>query len=308
MSKTSITIKAPAKINLLLQITGKRADGYHLLNSIMQSINLYDTIRIIKKESLNQKIIIRNNYSNELQPFIKKNFDVPDEPEKNICGKVALKLMNKYKLKNDIVIRINKRIPIGAGMGGGSSDGAAVARGLNELFDLKLTKSQLCANVKDIGADIPFNIYGGCAQVSGIGEKIRMLAPILPENCGILIVYPDVQSSTVQVYKNHKLNLTNRKNYFKLIQNCVKSGSNIDELEKLFINDLSESADSLYKKIYEIKNRIARLTNKRVFMSGSGSTLFMLFDNKNILSNYYKIFREKLNKCLIVKTTPLYNL
>ncbi|HON56856.1 MAG TPA: 4-(cytidine 5'-diphospho)-2-C-methyl-D-erythritol kinase [bacterium] len=300
MKKNSITIKAYAKLNLILQIVGKRADGYHLLNSFMQSIDLYDTITVKKKKTLNSQIIIKTEYSKKLLPYITDEFNAPEDVEKNICGKVAKKIMSINNIKNDIEIKIFKRIPIGAGLGGGSSDGAAAANAINELFDLNHTKQQLCNIVKDIGADIPFNIYCGSAIVQGIGEKIKLIDAEFLKDYKFILIYPNIHSSTVEVYRNFKKRLTDTADYVKLL---LKNNKN--DIESYLVNDLSETVYCLYGKIKIVKEKIENSINKKIFMSGSGSTLFLIFNDAQLMNKTYKLLVKKLSDCLILKTAPL---
>jgi len=312
-------IKMPAKLNLILQITGKRVDGYHFIDSIMQSIDLYDTIKItIKENSKREKndkplIKIKTVYSKLLQtkcPNILADdlLKVPEAPEKNICGKVALKFIELYKLNADIDIKIKKCIPIGAGLGGGSADGAGVALLLNELFDLQLSNQKLCAITKDIGADIPFNIYRGSAIVSGIGEKIKILTSDFSDaikKLKFILVYPNIHCATKEVYKNFKFCLTNEKKISKIFIRKIFEYKDIKELEELLVNDLSATVYHLRSDLAELKRNIETITNKKVFMSGSGSTLFLMYDNDIDCENNYRILKTKLKDLIIYKTQAI---
>ncbi|MBP7653346.1 4-(cytidine 5'-diphospho)-2-C-methyl-D-erythritol kinase [Candidatus Dependentiae bacterium] len=301
----SITVKAPAKLNIILQITGKRDDGYHILNSLMQSISLYDTITIKKLSGENKKISISAIYSEELKRFISEDFSVPSDPEKNISGKVARKILDKFNIKNNIKITIKKSIPIGAGLGGGSSDGAGTAIALNRLFNLNMSDSILRNLTKNIGADIPFNISPGSAIVKGIGDKVKILKKDIMKNYSFIIIYPKIHSSTIKVYKNHKFRLTTKKDYVKIILNFIKKGADINLIEKYIINDLEQSAFRLYSGLKKVKHRINKLTNKKVFMSGSGSALFLLFDNDSDKEKCFKILKMCLTECIIKKCVPV---
>ena len=177
----SITVYAPAKINLTLDIVGTREDDYHLLESIFQSVSIYDTITTEKADAI--------------------TLDAPgcDCPvEKNTAYKAAVAFMNYTGLNKGVHLTVQKRIPQQAGMGGGSADAAGVLVALNKLFKTGLTTQQLCVIGLTAGADVPFCIVGGTAFVTGIGEKIQPLPP-LPD-CYIVIAQPAEGISTKEAY------------------------------------------------------------------------------------------------------------
>ncbi|HPG30548.1 MAG TPA: 4-(cytidine 5'-diphospho)-2-C-methyl-D-erythritol kinase [bacterium] len=304
-NSNEITVKCPAKLNLVLQITGKRRDGYHLLNTLMQSIDLYDYVTVKKLKTENSKITILSNYSKEIKNNITEKFSAPADPKKNICGKIARKLLDKFKIKTDVKITVKKNIPIGAGLGGGSSDGAGTAKAINELFNLKLSENEIIDVVKDIGADIPFNITPGTAAAAGIGEKLTRLESGLFRRFRFIIIYPGIHSSTVSVYKNYKLNLTKKRDYVKMLLKCVQKGVILNEIEKYLINDLEKPAFRLYKKLEKVKTCIKNICEKNVFMSGSGSTLFLMFDEHTNMENCYRLLKSRFQKCLIKKSVSL---
>ena len=305
--KKKILVKAYAKLNLILQITGRRPDGFHNINSLMQSIDLHDTLSISLIPKKEGYLKITTDYSSGVKPYISPDFSAPADPKKNICGKVANVFFEKFNITDGIEINLKKRIPIGAGLGGGSSDGAATARALNSLFSLNLNESQLCAIVKNIGADIPFNIHGGTAAVTGIGDKINILPGQICRDFLFILIYPGIHSSTPAVYKNIKNILTHQKNFVKLFIKQIEKDRNIKLLENLLINDLKESAYNLYAQMSGIAGKIESLTNKKAQMSGSGSTLFLIYPRQDceLLKKNYLTLKKKLNGCLIFKTAPI---
>ena len=179
----SVTVHAPSKINLTLDIVGTRPDGYHLLESIFQSVSICDTI--VARKKLGKGITL-----------IAPGCDCPTE--KNTAYKAAMAFMTYTGIRKGIHLTLIKRIPTQAGMGGGSADAAGVLVALNRLFKTDLTAEQLCEIGVQVGADVPFCIVGGTAYVTGIGEKIRPLPP-LPD-CHVVIAQPQEGISTKEAY------------------------------------------------------------------------------------------------------------
>ncbi len=306
-TKKIISLKAPAKINLILQVTGRRFDGYHFINSLMQSIDLCDYLSVKKESGANGKIKIETIYSPKLKPYLTEKFLSPDDPLRNICGKTASAVLKKFGISQNINISIKKNIPIGAGLGGDSADGAAAAIAVNELFSLGLNKPELCGLIESIGADIPFNIYQGTAQVTGIGEIIEPLTITKIRNFDFILIYPGIHSSTPEVYKNLKKILTYKKNYVKLFIEYLKKGKSLELFEKIIINDLILPAYELYPSLKTISEKISRATGKKIFMSGSGSTMFLIYDNEQRETKlaHYLILKKLLRDCFVIKAAPL---
>ena len=180
-----ITLNAYAKINLSLAIIGKRDDGYHNLSTIMQTISLFDKITI--KKSCDNIIC---NTDNKYIP----------SGEGNIAFKAAKKFFEFTNIDGGAIISIKKNIPFGAGMGGGSADAASVLKGLNKLYSTKICLDDLIKIASEIGADVPFALFGGTALVQGIGDKISRLKPFM--DCYILVLKPGVSISTPKAYSN----------------------------------------------------------------------------------------------------------
>lgn len=184
-----ITLKALAKINLGLDVTGRREDGYHEVRMIMQTIHLYDRLDIRKtKES---GIRIRTNLS-----FLPVN-------ESNLVYKAAQLLMEEFDITEGVEVNLTKRIPVAAGMAGGSTDGAAMLYGMNQLYDLGLSRKELMERGVKLGADVPYCLMRGTALAEGIGEKLTQLPPMV--KCPVLIAKPPISVSTKFVYQNLKL-------------------------------------------------------------------------------------------------------
>ena len=184
-----ISLKALAKINLGLDVVRRREDGYHEVRMIMQTIHLYDRLKITKMKT--PGIEIHSNL-----PFLPVN-------ENNLVYKAGKLLMDEFDIREGVRVDLLKRIPVAAGMAGGSSDAAAMLYGINQLFELKLSRQALMERGVTIGADVPYCLMRGTALAEGIGEKLKQLPPML--KCPVLIAKPQISVSTKFVYQNLKL-------------------------------------------------------------------------------------------------------
>lgn len=191
-SNNDISLKALAKINLGLDVVRRREDGYHEVRMIMQTIHLYDRLDI--KRTKEPGIQIQTNLS-----FLPVN-------ENNLIYKAAKLLMDEFSITDGVSVKLDKRIPVAAGMAGGSTDAAAMLIGVNRLFSLGLTKKQLMERGVQIGADVPYCIMRGTALAEGIGEALSPLPPMV--KCPVLIAKPSISVSTKFVYQNLKLDDT----------------------------------------------------------------------------------------------------
>ena len=267
-------IKANAKINFNLGICGKRQDGYHLIDTVMHSVSLYDTLQIEKAD----KITV--SCSN-------KEIDEKD----NIAYKAAKLFFEKTDIKGGAKIEINKNIPTCAGLGGGSADAAAVLCGLNEIYDAKLSEQQLCEMALNLGADVPFFIKGGCQRAQGIGEVLTSYKPL--EDGYILLAKADKKPSTAEMYHLIDKNELVIVNTEKVIENIEKN--DLKGLSKNLYNAFEEvwNNSSLKPKLYDFSPLAVALT-------GSGPTWFVLFDNLEYAENLkLKLLKENI-ECYIV--------
>lgn len=257
-----IKVKAYAKINLMLDIVAKRADGYHDLFMIMQSIGLYDTVTVTRTKS--KKITISCNIE-----------DIPLD-ERNIAYKAASEFFKSTKIKNEgINIDIIKRIPHAAGLAGGSADGAGVLVALNELTGAELTDDELCNIGVKIGADVPFCIRGGTLLAQGIGDVLNKVKPL--KRCFILIAKPDVSVNTAYAYKQFdECNKVHTPD--KLGMLCAMQGRDIA--------DISSRMENVFEQFIDVPNKVDIKSIMRengalgVCMSGSGPTVFGIFNDK----------------------------
>lgn len=250
------SIIAPAKINLALDVVGKKDNGYHLLEMIMQTISLHDEITI--KPSKHTSLICNKT-------------DVPTD-ENNICIKAWQLIKDKFKIDNNIEIKIHKDIPVAGGLAGGSTDGAAVILAANKEFDLKMSLPQMKELGLKLGTDVPFCLQKGTALATGIGDKLLEL-PTCPKTY-VLAVNAGFPVSTVQVYKNlvwHQIkNHPNITNVIKAIKN-----QDINSILSNTGNVLECSAFQLFPQLQTIKQRIGNLGVFPI-MSGSGGTMLGL--------------------------------
>jgi 4-diphosphocytidyl-2-C-methyl-D-erythritol kinase len=247
-------IKAPAKINRFLHIVGQRKDGYHLLQTVFQLIDLHDDIYLTTAPDG----LVRRSSGTANIP-----------PEEDLVVRAA-KLLQEYTRTNQgCVIRVEKRIPMGAGLGGGSSDAAATLWGLNELWDLKLNRQELMNLGIKLGADVPFFLFGQNAFAEGIGELLQAVS--LPESC-FLLVYPKVHIPTVDVFRDP--NLT-RNHPAVTISDFIES-PNIEQFGK---NDCEEVVIQKYQEVAAVINWLRQQApQSSPRMSGSGSSVFVALE------------------------------
>lgn len=278
----SIDLKSRAKINLSIDVLGKREDGYHIVEMIMQTIDLYDQIKIEEVEESSIKIK-------------SDSVDIPLN-EDNIVYKAANLLKERFNISKGIEISIQKNIPVAAGMAGGSSNAAAVLVGLNKLWNLGLSKNELKEIGLQLGADVPFCITGGCSLAEGIGEKLTDINGI-SEDVNILVCKPNIFVSTKEVYQSLDMkNVQKRPDNKKLIE--ALKNKDIKFVSENMVNVLEEVTSVKYKEINEIEEVMIKNKALGSMMSGSGPTVFGLFDNKEyaikakeeLLLNYNQVY------------------
>jgi 4-diphosphocytidyl-2-C-methyl-D-erythritol kinase len=252
---------SPAKINLVLLVTGKRSDGYHTLWTLMCPVGLWDEISL-----------------NVGGDGISCHCSHPDVPSGagNLAHRAAACFLERMAGRGGaspggVAITIGKKIPVGAGLGGGSSNAATVLKGLNRHFNYPLAKDELVSMGASLGADVPFFLFGGAALARGIGEILEPSPPIRPFH--VVLVYPGVAVSTAAVYKNLNLGLTN---HVKENKKILFNGGMFDPAVHL-INDLETVAESLCPEIGEARVALAAVGAEGVLTSGSGSSVFGIF-------------------------------
>ena len=255
-------INAPAKINLLLHVKGLRDDGYHELEMIMQSAALADRIKLKRTSG---GIILNNSHH-----------DLPND-ENNLAYKAAEIFFEKNDLDEGVEIYIEKNIPLAAGMAGGSSDAAAVMRGLYQLFDIEADFNLLREDLAEIGSDVPYCLEGGTVFASGRGENIEFL-PYLGKK-HLLLVTPKVCVATPEVFDIYDEMEINSDFEIEPILNNLKSAKSVDwSLD--FKNDLALPAKKLCGDIEEIEDIISNTDPQFYMMSGSGPTVFAVYESR----------------------------
>lgn len=273
-------IRAPAKINLTLRVVGRRADGYHLLDTILVPVSLYDELDLRK---------VRIGRGKNLPELIQIRCDHPAVPqdETNLVYRAAALIMRCSRKPEPVLIRLKKNIPVGAGLGGGSSDAAATLIGLNRLLDLRLSTARLEKLALRLGADVPFFVRGKPARARGIGEKLRPV-PKLPRLWAV-ILYPGFPVSTAGIYRRLGEKLT------KTIVNTsiAASPKTFDELTRRLVNDLEVVTLKGYPKIAELKRKLLRGGAPGVLMSGSGSSVFGIFASRKAALSVFRRVRQE---------------
>lgn len=269
-----ITIEAPAKINLTLDVKGKRSDGYHELETVMHHISLVDYVTLEKAED------ITINSNSRL---------IPDD-ESNLAYQAAQLFFQKIGKKAGVNIYIEKIIPIGAGLAGGSTNAAAVLIGLNKLYDVNLSQKELEGMALKLGSDVPFCLTDKTALAKGRGEKLTFLPTI--KKMDFLLVKPDFQVSTAQVYKEFRLGRVEQAPdtdaFLKAWHEC-----DIISLAKNMQNVLESVCLPKYPEIRQIKAEMMEYGALNALMSGSGPTVFGLFDNQDKLNQAYAGFLKQ---------------
>lgn len=248
MIVTSLTLTSPAKLNLMLHITGRRADGYHLLQTIFQFIDLYDHLHF---ETTNDSKIQRINSL------------TPVEQTDDIVIRTAELLQQRYQLRQGVNITIEKRIPVGGGLGGGSSNAASCLLALNTLWDIGLSIDQLAETGLELGADVPVFVRGFAAWADGVGEQ---LTPVkLPES-HFLVIYPNIHVSTAEIFNAEQLT----RNCDPITIRAFQHGAGVNVCEPV--------ARERYAEIAEALDWLNQYAGAR--MTGTGACIYAPFDSQ----------------------------
>lgn len=274
-----VKVRAHGKINLALDVLRKREDGYHDVRMIMQSVGIYDSVDIS---------FLGMSTVDGPEIDIETNLKFLPTNENNLAYKAAAMLMEEFKLNYHISIRIRKMIPVAAGMAGGSSDCAAVLKGVNKMFNLGLSLEDLKARGVKLGADIPYCLMGGTALSEGIGEILTPLNPM--PACYIILAKPFVNVSTKFVYTNLK---ANELTYHPDIDGMIEAinGNDFYGMAERLGNVLETVTENEYPVINQIKKEMIKLGAVNSVMSGSGPTVFGLFDNKDLAKHCYEVLK-----------------
>ena len=257
-----LKFKTPAKVNLGLHVHGKREDGFHELETIFQMVSLFDDVEL-----------------ELLSSGIKLECDTPGIPtdDTNLVCKAALLLRKSYQVEGKgVSIRLKKKIPFGAGLGGGSGNAAGVLMGLNRLWDLNIEREKLFTLAAELGSDVPFFLTSPCALGKGRGERLKVL-----ESCSkfqVLLVFPGFPIATSWVYQNLRLKLTKRPNNISILRKNL-SLSDITSLGSQLYNDLESVVIQKFPEVKVVKDELWAWGALGVLLSGSGSAVFGIFDD-----------------------------
>ncbi len=271
-----IELKALAKINLGLDVLGRRENGYHDVRMVMQTIYLYDDVKVERKK--NGKVTVESNL-----------FYLPAN-ENNIAYKAAQMLREEFKIQEGVHIKLKKRIPVAAGLAGGSSNAAAVLFGMNRLFDLKLSQEQLMEYGVKLGADVPYCIMRGTVLAEGIGEELSPLSPM--PKCYILIAKPSISISTKMVYeKLDACEIVEHPDIDGIIH--ALDEEDLESVAGRLGNVLEQVTIAECPVIEEIKDCMKECGALNAMMSGSGPTVFGIFKSKQEAQEAMKSIKRK---------------
>lgn len=285
MQKDTLELKAYAKINLGLDVLGRRPDGYHEVRMIMQTVGIYDTLVLKKTE---RDIAFHVTMAGEGNSPSADAGEVPNN-EDNLGYKAAKLLMETYGIAEGVDIFLTKRIPVAAGMAGGSTDAAAVLKGMNLLFELGLSEETLQELGLKLGADVPYCIQGGTALAEGIGEKLTGLADA--PDCFLLVAKPDISVSTKYVYENLKPDALECRPDIYGMMDAIEKGS-LEGVLSCMENVLQSVTEVKYPVISKLKQQMEAEGAVKAMMSGSGPTVFGIFKEKEIAKTAYKAILE----------------
>lgn len=277
-------MKAYAKVNISLDIVGKRDDEYHLLRMIMQNIDLYDEI-IVEKN--NKDIIIECN----------KNY-VPTD-SRNLAYKAAIAFKERYNIAEGVKIKIFKNIPVSAGLAGGSTDAATVLKIMNKLFEVNASDEELMELGLKLGADVPYCIKGGTALCEGIGEIITPLNPF--KNKIIVLVKPSFGVSTKEVYKNFNMEKVKKHPETEELIKAMDE-DNLRYVAYNMKNLLENVTLKKHKVLIDLKEEMNKYGAINSMMSGSGPTVFAFFDDMLKAQKCFEKMKEKYNEVFLTRT------
>ncbi|ANB60898.1 4-(cytidine 5'-diphospho)-2-C-methyl-D-erythritol kinase [Anoxybacteroides amylolyticum] len=278
-----LLVKAPAKINLSLDVLHKRPDGYHEVKMVMTTIDLSDRVELAPLASDTIQIISHNRF-------------VPDD-HRNLAYQAAKLLKETFGVRKGVAISITKTIPVAAGLAGGSSDAAATLRGLNKLWQLGLTMDELAELGAKIGSDVSFCVYGGTALATGRGEKIEHLPA--PPPCWVILAKPTIGVSTAEVYRNLNLQRTFHPDVDGMVQ-AIKD-RDYERICSLVGNALEDVTLNMHPEVAHIKEQMKRFGADAVLMSGSGPTVFGLVQYDSRLHRIYNGLRGFCDQVFAVR-------
>ena len=286
-----VEVKGYAKINLMLDVIGKRDDGYHEVRMLMQQVDLCDIITVSKAKGRNISLTCDKD-------------DIPLD-ESNLAFRAAMLMKDAFSIEEGVEIHIEKNIPVAAGLAGGSTDAAAVLKGMNQLFQLELMPQMLWALGRKLGADVPFCILGKAAIATGVGEKLEPVT-LLTEGM-ILLCKPPVMISTKEVYEQYSENIdTLEKNPHPDLNKLIKTIQEKDysNMHQNMINVLEHVVRENHPEITMIEERLKAFEPEGTLMSGSGPTVFAYFLKKEKAQEAYRELKKRYPETYL--TNPIY--
>lgn len=270
-----ITLKANAKINLSLDVLGKRDDGYHELEMLMCEIPLFDTVRLKKQEKIT--LHLKGEYT-------------PNNPQ-NTAYKAAEAFFSYARIKGGAEIYIEKNIPVCAGLAGGSADAAAVIKGLDKLYETNFSLGQLIEIGDTVGKDVPFCIHGGMCLATGTGEKLQSLPELC--DCFVVLVKPDnIYVSTKEIFERYD---SGKRDLYPNAEKMIKSleKKDIKDFSRRMYNVLESVTSKMYSEIDEIKRDFVLKDALGTVMSGSGPSVFGIFTDFDNANSAFLHFKKK---------------
>ncbi len=295
MGTQILHVRAPAKVNLYLDVLGKRRDGYHEIRTVMQSLSLSDQLTIAAvKDDNTEKDVIRLGVNQH-----KINENLSEVGEKNLVVQAVQMLRAHYHIP-PVEIILDKRIPIAAGLGGGSADAAAALRGINQLFHLDISHAHMEWMAAQLGLDVPFCLKGGTVLAQGKGEQLTPLTPL--SHCTFLLVQPNVTIHTGTVYQglnlpreNTFLSTSNDEAQFNQLISGIDKGD-LYQMAAGMYNRMEEVIFNWYKALAGIKAEINKAGALKSLMSGSGAVIYGIFDNLEYAQQAQKILNRHNHK------------
>lgn len=294
-------LRSPAKVNLFLEVLRKREDGYHNVETILETVNLFDDIILKERPARRSPCLVGRQVGTGGEGEIRIESNLPELPlgKENLAYQAASLLKERLKIKGGVQIIIDKRIPLASGLGGGSSNAASVLLGLNRLWNLGLGYQELVGLAHEIGADVPFFLRGGRALGKGRGDELQPL----PQNPTLyfILVSPDSGISTEWAYRNLKGDLTKERRSIKMILSTLKSG-NVGEIGNSLYNRLEEAVIPRHPLIGRIKERLLELGACGALMSGSGPSVFGLAEDEKRAEEIYGKIKKDFRKVFLLKS------
>jgi len=279
-----LLVKAPAKINLSLDVLRKRNDGYHEVRMIMTTIDLADHLELTPLEENRIEVVSHNRY-------------VPDD-QRNLAYQAADLLKRRFGIRQGVSIAIEKTIPVAAGLAGGSSDAAAALRGLNKIWGLGLSMDELAEIGAEIGSDVSFCVYGGTAIATGRGEKIEHIPA--PPPCWVVLAKPQIGVSTAEVYRNLQIDRITHPNVDQMIHSIQHS--DYEGICHSVGNVLEDVTFRMHPEVAHIKEQMRRFGADAVLMSGSGPTVFALAHHDSRMHRIYNGLKGFCEQVYAVRT------